>query len=1071
MQSRITKLAAAAVLLLAVLLLARHLTGRERPEGPGERNAPIVKGSDNPAVPAPILAVVEQESARLARELDSARTLFAAGDAKGLLDLLDTGLDQTKIAVAGYLGQMKEESAVPALQWLADRWQGPADDNPFRKSIEQIRAAAPENGEAIPGNQPQNQAQPSGVSAAIDDSRIVVQVTQKATGRPIPQAKIEVYMGSVPRTYAADDDGVFVLDLGADVSDFVLISVSQKGYVKRGITFRGLSREMLPKTVQLALEEGVTIGGVVQDNRGRPVEGATIEADFCEQKPSDEPWSAVRIEEKTDAQGRWRAANVPQKLDSLGFWVSHPDFADSTFAMPAQLRMDDLRAGRAVMALEKGLAITGRVTDVAGAPVAGARVLLGDIHYRPNWTQTDALGQFEFDHLNLHVIAPLPMLTVQAPRFAPQRHELSRDESSTSVEFVLKPAKLLLGRVVDSAGKPVEDARISSGNWNGYSTLQWESRTDAKGMFLWDSAPDDAVVIRIAKAGYREIERPVIADSRERTFVLGRPTTIQGAVVDAHTREPVKRFRVWPGIQWQEGNMLSPWQSADSWGKWFTDGRYSFTFNGDGRAYAVRVEADGYLPFESRFVDANEAEATIDAVLTRGQGPSGYVFDANGAPVAGVDVFWQGTQGRPTRLEKNWAGVVYATTDGQGHFTFKPEKRRDPFSVFCDQGTATVAYEDLVRDGSITLTPWARVQGYLYAGTKPVVNKRLSLGYSLSAMLGTASVTSTDENGRFVFDRVYPGEFTLLDKKYRVWPGQTLELHFGGTGRTVKGELAMPEAPDIPIQIDLILLPRIDRFMEGFPWPAGQEQMSFSELREWRTQFLRSPEGQAYLARREEETSKVYHFELDGDRTFHADNVEPGTYILLGEIHLQEWSKVIGRVWHKFEVPPFTKVADLDVSLDLGSLAVVYGELEPGDPAPDFDVPASGSGRVRLADYRDKVLLVSLFDMGSMDPNSQDLLALKAVHRRFSGNPRYAQISLQLAWIALLDKKAVEEAHLEWPHGLIDECKDRVSTDYRLRLKDKPWNVLIGPQGQILAVGLSGEDLTRAIEDELQAAR
>jgi len=1070
MQSRITKLAATAVLLLAVLLLARHLTGRERPAGPGERNAPIAKGSDNQVVPAPISAVAEQESSRLTRELNSARALFAAGDAKGLLGLLDTGLDHTKIAVAGYLGQMKEESAIPALQWLADRWQGPSDDNPFRKSIEQIRTVAPENGAAAPGNRPQNQAQPGGVSIAIDDSHIAIHVTQKATGRPIPQAKIEVYMGSVPQTYVADDEGVFALDLGEDVPDFVLISVSQKGYVKRGITLRGLSQDMLPKTVQLALEEGVTIGAVVQDSEGRPVEGATIEADFCEQKPSDEPWSAVRFQEKTDAQGRWRAANVPQEIDSLGFRVSHPDFAYGTFAMPAQLRMDDLRAERAVMVLEKGVAITGRVTDVGGAPVPGARLLLGDVHYRPNWTQTDALGQFEFAHLNLHIIAPLPLLTVHARGFTPQRHELSRDESPTSVEFVLKPAKLLIGRVVDSTGKPVEDARVSSGEWNGFRTLQWESRTDAKGTFLWDSAPDDAVVIHITKAGYREIERPVIADNRERTFVLGKPTTIRGAVVDAHTREPVKRIRVTPGTQWQEGNRLSAWQPTDSWGKWFVDGRYSFTFDGDGRAYAVRVEADGYLPFESRFVDANELEATIDVALTKGQGPSAYVFDANGAPVAGVDVFWQEVQGRPTRLEKNWAGVVYATTDGQGHFVFKPEKRKDSFAVFCDQGTATVAYEDLVRDGSITLTPWAHVQGYLYAGTKPVVNRRLSLGYSLSAMLGTASATSTDENGQFVFERVYPGEFTLLDKKYRVWPGQTLELHFGGTGRTVKGELAMPEAPDIPIQIDLILLPRIDQFMEGFPWPAGYERMSFSELREWHMQFMRSAEGKAYSASHQE-ISKVYHFELDGDRAFHTDNVEPETYILLGEIHLQEWSKVIGRVWHEIEVPPFTKVADLDVPLDLGSLAVVYGELKPGDPAPDFDVPASGSGRVRLDDYRGRVLLVSLFDMGSMHPDSRDLQDLKAVYQRFRGNSRYAQVSLQLAWIALLDEKAVQEAHLEWPHGLIDECRDRISTDYRLRLKDKPWNVLIGPQGQILAVGLSGEDLTQAIEDALQAAR
>ncbi len=843
---------------------------------------------------------------------------------------------------------------------------------------------------------------------------------------------------------------MFVLDLGVDVPDFVLISVSQKGYVKRGITLRGLGREMLPKTVRLTLEEGVTIGAVVQDSEGRPVERAIVKLDFCEQKPSDEPWSAVHIEEKTDAQGQWRAANVPQNVESLWFDVRHPDFADSSFGMPAQLRMDDLRAERAIMTLDKGFSLVGRVTDAAGMPVAGANVLTGDGSLSRK-TQTDAQGWFEFPHLSRARFMMLPLLTVQAPGFASQLRRLSVDETVAPVEFVLTPARLLIGRVVDSAGKPVEDAQVRSGEWKDYRTLQWESDTDAKGMFLWDSAPDDAVMIRITKPGCREIQRPVIADGRERTFILAKPTTIKGTVVDSETKEPVKRFRVAPGTRWQEGNQLSVWQPADSWGKWFTDGRYSFTFDGDGQAYAVRVEADGYLPFESRFVDANEVEAMIDVALTKGRGPSGYVFDANGAPVAGGEVFWGSVSGLPTRLVKDRAYAVYATTDHEGHFVFKPENRRDPFAVFCDQGMAVVAYEDLIRDGSITLTPWARVQGDLHAGTKPVVNKRLHLLYSLSGMMGTASTTFTDENGWFVLDRVYPGKFTFLDQEYEVSAGQTLELHLGGTGRTVKGELAMPETPDIPIRIDLILVPPSEWSLEGFPWPAGCEQMSFNELREWFTQFVRSPEGKALAAEREK-MDKTYHFELDGNRTVRADNVGPGAYLLLGEIYRSEGSdEVLGRVWHELEVPPFKNVADLDVPLDLGTLAVVYGELKPGDPAPDFDVPASSAGRVRLADYRGKVLLVSLFNTGCMDPDSNDLQDLKAVHQRFSGNLRYAQVSLQLAWIALLDEKAVEEAHLDWPHGLLDERKDKVSTDYRLSRKTKPWNVLIGPQGQILA--------------------
>jgi hypothetical protein len=38
-------------------------------------------------------------------------------------------------------------------------------------------------------------------------------------------------------------------------------------------------------------------------------------------------------------------------------------------------------------------------------------------------------------------------------------------------------------------------------------------------------------------------------------------------------------------------------------------------------------------------------------------------------------------------------------------------------------------------------------------------------------------------------------------------------------------------------------------------------------------------------------------------------------------------------------------------------------------------------------------------------------------------------------------------------------------------IKTVPWNVLIGPQGEILAVGLSGEALPQAIEKALATLR
>jgi peroxiredoxin len=178
--------------------------------------------------------------------------------------------------------------------------------------------------------------------------------------------------------------------------------------------------------------------------------------------------------------------------------------------------------------------------------------------------------------------------------------------------------------------------------------------------------------------------------------------------------------------------------------------------------------------------------------------------------------------------------------------------------------------------------------------------------------------------------------------------------------------------------------------------------------------------------------------------------------------------EIIGRIWYEVVVPPFTSEADLDVPLDFGTLAVLPGELKPGDPAPDFDVPAFGPGRIRLADYRGKVLLVAFSTWGYMDPDLKIMQDLKVLYQRFREDPRYAQVSLLFAGNPLVTGRAIDEAGLDWPHGSL-EWQERVVTEYDV--KTAPWNVLIGPRGEVLALGLSGKALQQAIEEALRTAR
>jgi peroxiredoxin len=155
----------------------------------------------------------------------------------------------------------------------------------------------------------------------------------------------------------------------------------------------------------------------------------------------------------------------------------------------------------------------------------------------------------------------------------------------------------------------------------------------------------------------------------------------------------------------------------------------------------------------------------------------------------------------------------------------------------------------------------------------------------------------------------------------------------------------------------------------------------------------------------------------------------------------------------------------LDIPLDLGPLTVPPGELKPGDPAPAFDVPTFGPERLCSRDYQGKVLLLGFYWSNLVAGHAPIVEDLKEAYQQFHSDPRYAQIGLLLARYLPWDKKVLEEAGLDWPHGLVTP-RGKECTEYGVP-ETSALNVLIGPRGQVLGVGLSGVDLRQAIEQAL----
>ena len=123
------------------------------------------------------------------------------------------------------------------------------------------------------------------------------------------------------------------------------------------------------------------------------------------------------------------------------------------------LKLEDLRAGEAVLVLKAGLTLRGVVTDENGYRLAGAKVRHGRFFSEGHGVATDGDGSF--------ALPALPpgenIVTITAEGFAPQRIQVQMASNTAPLAVQLKPGAVLRLRVLDEAGSPVPNARVGVG--------------------------------------------------------------------------------------------------------------------------------------------------------------------------------------------------------------------------------------------------------------------------------------------------------------------------------------------------------------------------------------------------------------------------------------------------------------------------------------------------------------------------------------------------------------------------------------------------------------------------------
>jgi RNA polymerase sigma factor (sigma-70 family) len=758
---------------------------------------------------------------------------------------------------------------------------------------------------------------------AAQTMRVVVLDPQ---GKPLPDAKVHSGIWTHEKGFKSNHDYKTDADGGAQVElpksyYIVRLWVSKKRFVTLFANWEQnelASGTKLPAEYTFRLEPGVTAGGRIVDDQGKPIAGAKVQVQLAgKPKPAHgdgrtnyTTWLADGSDSATtDAEGRWRIDNVPDNPRvELSLLVSHPDYVSHQFwgegQKAAGITTAMLRKGTATLTLRNGVIVRGRVTDPAGKPIKDAVVVEGNNPYDswlPRKFATDADGRFRLPALALGETT----LTVIAPGWAPQLRLIKLQAELPPQDFHMAPGKPIRLRIVDAAGKPVPNAFVHILSWKGSQSLYWDhnpnhpkvpdtkvpQRANADGVWEWKSAPDDAVKVRIWSQGFAARELEIAGGAAERTVVLKPDHRITGRVTDAATGKPIPSFTVIQLDVFRKDWFVAERGHAVA-GK---NGRLDYLADRTDIPLRLRIEAPGYRTQDGpEFRVGDDMSRTQDFRLQPSPPIAGVVHDAAGKPAAKAKVLLA-TPTEDAQLQSSWDNNHKTFTDAAGHFTFPDPGEPCVVIAQADAGFALAEFPAGQHDvGALRLRPWASIRGQFRDGGQPVRGATIFLNLVRLDTLDRPRIhtvgmqTVTGADGRFEFPRVPPVPVSVRvhlgpwkDEGYRsgpsvpldLQPGQKAELGLGG-GSSIKGKVKL--TGKVPADLDCTyslnyLVPRAP----GIAPPPDIARLGFDARNGWQDSWSQTPEGLAYLS-----TLRHWFVKLAPDGAFRISGVPAGEYDL-----------------------------------------------------------------------------------------------------------------------------------------------------------------------------------------------
>ncbi len=804
-------------------------------------------------------------------------------------------------------------------------------------------SSKPEASATSPGSFSTTSRQVSGTGAAGSESSnhdIIITVLEAANGKGIPGASV-----SCVSSYGEPANGAELL---TDKNGHCTVSVPPQGKVTaRAAGFvphtKAFSLIESPDEYTFRLERGTTIGGIVRSEEEKPIRDVKLALVFsiADSFPRTLPVGETVAQSivVTDATGHWNCGESPSHPDSIRIDLTHPEYATARYTtdtaplttafdpIPVQrTSLDELKAVKAIFVMKYGVLVSGAVLDESGIGIEGAVLSQIERTLALAKATTANDGRFWF-------ASPKPgaiTLVAQAKGYAPARQDVTVAAKMQVIEFRLQKGAIVAGHIVDENGKPVASAQISTAPGRGDPDyFPWSGTSDAQGRFLWDSAPVNSLHYLVRAAGYLSASPFFLLDpGKDNEIKLQKVamTRLTGTVVDSKTKKPIEKFKV---LALMAGSAIGA-ISADG-----QDGGFALTlpdYSMSSSSYSlfnIRVEAPGYQPDTSRTVDSKNGDQNLEFALEPGKGLSGTVVFAGGEPVAGAKVYLSGatiSNGAPFPAAMYQAGVLRASgapnqavvTDEDGKFTFDLMPEAHSIMVTHEKGFVALTPNKVGANSTITLQPWGRIEGTAKIGKDAAANQNVFLSTFLPLVdapaYGVSVKVNTDDEGKFVFSMIPPGEYRLYIGMVRaastlvtVHAGETANVRLGGVGRPVIGHLLILGA-DAPIDWKLYSTPTSSALALKLPEPRVSDTRD-PKYREW----ARTDE-----AKNRARAAREYGLTISTDGAFRAEDVLAGIYILTFTLRTaagrQELTQEI--------IVPETPAGRSDAPLDLGAITL-----------------------------------------------------------------------------------------------------------------------------------------------------